>query len=124
MSQVDELFGGDDAAKPNIGLVTGLLASGFALSVLGLACSVLPGGVLILFGYHYADRELDRVDSGYLPEAERPRIARLRAAAQVAVVWLLLATAVQLYLLGRGFYGPLWDLAITALGGLLASVGL
>ncbi|TNE90181.1 MAG: hypothetical protein EP330_08980 [Deltaproteobacteria bacterium] len=122
MSDVDELFGADDGAKPNTALVTALLASGVTLSVLGLACSVLPGGALILFGFHYADRELDRVDSGYLAEADRPKVQQLRMLAQVAVVWLLIAIVAQLVLLSIGVYDGLWGAAILAARTLLGSL--
>lgn len=115
MSEVDDLFGTEDAVRTNVGLVLGLLLTGLLFTALGMACTVLPGGVLILLGYHYAEREVDRVDSGYLPEAERPRANGLRRVAQVGVIALLLAIVVQLYLLSIGFYAGLWDLVIMSI---------
>lgn len=121
MSEVDELFGSDDGAKPNRALVLTLVASGVLLTLVGLACSILPGGVLILLGFHYADREVDRVEAGYLAESDRPEVERLRLGAQLAVVWLFVVTFAQFMLFQMGFYEAFWDMAIlafrTAIGG-------
>ena len=108
MNDVDELFGAEDAARPNRALVLTLLGSGLVLSIAGLACTVLPGGVLILLGFHYADREVDRVETGYLAEADRPVAVSLRVAAQAIVVFLVIITILQIVLFQNGLYDALW----------------
>ena len=122
MSQIDDLFDGEDAAEPNIPLVATLLATGAALAVLGLACTSIPGGVLVLLGFHYADLELDRVDSGYLPESERPRVQRLRTVALIGVVFLAVVIVAQNTLLCMGFYDEFWGTALRAIAGISASI--
>ncbi|MFT4627159.1 MAG: hypothetical protein ACI8PZ_005840 [Myxococcota bacterium] len=92
MSQeVDELFGGEDAPKPRAALVLVLLVTGVVLSVAGLLCSAAPGGVLVLLAWMFIEKELDRVDSGYLAESDRPAVVRLRV---VTLVGLLLVVAI------------------------------
>jgi hypothetical protein len=108
MSDVDDLFGSEDGARPNRALVFTLLCAGLLLSLVGLFCTVLPGGVLTLLGFHYADRDVDRVDTGYLSEADRPAAVRLRTAAQAGVIVLVIVSILQLVLFQEGFYDALW----------------
>ena len=75
---VDELFGAEDTPTPRSGLVLSLLGSGLLLAFLGLACSTAPGGLLVLLAWMFVEKELDRVDSGYLAEADRAAVLRLR----------------------------------------------
>jgi hypothetical protein len=99
VSQTDDLFGSEDAPVPRVGVIVTLLASGMLLAFLGLACSSIPGGVLILLAWLSVEKELDRVDSGYLPESERPRVKRWRKAV-IAGLWLVLGlVAIQAFLL-------------------------
>jgi len=99
MSQADDLFGSKDAPMPRVGLIAALLVSGLLLALLGLACSSIPGGVLILLAWLSVEKELDRVDSGYLPESERARINRWRKSV-IGGLWLVLGlVSIQAFLL-------------------------
>ena len=99
MSQTDDLFGSEDAPVPRVRLIATLLAAGMLLSFLGLACTSIPGGVLILWAWLSVEKELDRIDSGYLPESERPRMKRWRRAV-IGGLWLVLGlVAIQAFFL-------------------------
>ncbi|MCO4745087.1 MAG: hypothetical protein KC912_09880 [Proteobacteria bacterium] len=122
MSQIDDLFEGEDAVKPNVAFISTLLVVGLLLSILGLACSSVPGGILVLLAFHYADVELDRVESGYLPETERPRVRRLRSFALAGVVLLTLVIIQQIWLTSMGFYDVFWEASLRTLFGTTEAV--
>lgn len=107
---VDELFGGGQGQPaPRTGLVGALLVGGLLLSIVGLACSSVPGGILVLIAWSVVETENDRIESGYLPLDARGRVRALRAAVYFAIVVVVAALAVQLWLLGQGFYQILWS---------------
>ncbi len=89
MSKTDGLFGNEDAPRPRVGRIFALLALGMLLAVLGLACSSIPGGVLILLAWLSVDKELDRIDTGYLPESDRVRMKRWKMAVMTSL-WIVL----------------------------------
>ena len=89
MSKADGLFGNEDIPVPRVRLIFLLLALGLLLAILGLACSSIPGGVLILLAWLSVDKELDRIDSGYLPESERTRMKRWKTAVMISL-WVVL----------------------------------
>ncbi len=89
MSKADGLFGSEDTPVPRVRLIFVLLALGLLLAILGLACSSIPGGVLILLAWLSVDKELDRIDSGYLPESERTRMKRWKTAVMISL-WIVL----------------------------------
>ena len=118
MSQkVDELFGeGATKVAPKTRLIITLLGLGCALTVLGLACSSVPGGLIVLWAWTLMEKEIDRVESGYLPEDSLPALRRLKG-----VVWLTLGLVVVVFmiqsaLLFNGFYFFLWGSAIEWIG--------
>ena len=85
------------------------------LAFLGLACTVLPGGMLILLSYHYADREIERVNSGYLGEEHRPVVRLLQLLTRIAVLMVLVIAVIQAVLALDGTYDLLWGTMFTIL---------
>ena len=96
---VDDLFGGEDAPRPRSGLVLSLLGLGMVTTVLGLACSTAPGGILVLLAWMFVEKELDRVDSGYLTEEDRPAVLRLRWVTLAGLLIVVALFVVQGFLL-------------------------
>ncbi|HHO52119.1 MAG TPA: hypothetical protein ENK18_14900 [Deltaproteobacteria bacterium] len=123
MSQdLEELFGeGSGAPQPRLRRVVILLVVGMITALLGLACSSVPGGALILLAWVAIEKEMDRVESGFLPADARRPIARLRTITLVSVVLVVLLFFVQLFLMCGGYYDLLWRAALTMLGGTLGS---
>lgn len=108
--EVDELFGeGEGAPKPRSALIWTLLLSGLLLAVAGLLCSAAPGGVLVLVAWMLVEKEMDRVDNGYLPVEVRPVVARLRTATYIGLMLVVLLFVVQGWLFCTGFYESLWE---------------
>lgn len=99
MSKTDGLFGNDDAPTPRVRLIFALLALGMLVAVLGLACSSIPGGVLVLLAWLSVDKELDRIDSGYLPESDRTRMNRWKRAVMISLWVVLGLVTLQAFLL-------------------------
>ena len=116
---VDELFGsGEGQARPRVAGLVALIAAGLALAGLGLACSVIPGVLLILAAWGGVEAESDRVDSGYYAMSERPRVRALRFLAVSAVLVAVALLLLQGGLLLAGVYQPLWTMLLDwALGG-------
>lgn len=113
--RVDELFGSAGTeARPRTALVLSLTVGGFVLTALGLACSVIPGALVVLAAWIVVQRELDRVESGFLPVTDRPLLLTLRAFVWVTVFVVALLAAVQLWGMWTGAYPQLWGAAIRA----------
>jgi len=118
---VDELFGdGEGVPTPRTGAILGLLLGGLAVAVAGLACTAVPGGVLVLLGWMLVEKEMDRIDSGYLPDAARRPVARLKLVAYGAVGLIIALFLLQAYLFCSGAYDALWgsllELTIDTIG--------
>jgi hypothetical protein len=108
--EVDELFGsGAGAPKPRSSLVFTLVFGGIAISILGLACTSLPGVLMVLAAWAVAETERDRLESGYLPRDSAARVKSLRVAAWAGVIWGLAILVIQGYFLFRTpLYEGLW----------------
>lgn len=107
--RVDELFGGGGrAARPRSVLVACLLVSGLLGTVAGLACSTVPGGLVVLAAWLVVEKEMDRVDSGFLPADTRGGLAVLRSLVRIGVVVAVVLIALQLVLMSLGVYEPYW----------------
>jgi hypothetical protein len=108
--RVDELFGAAGTeARPRSALIVGLTAAGLLTTVAGMACSVLPGVALVLLAWVVAQRELDRVDSGFLPVSDRRWLLGLRWAVWAALGFATWLTALQLVGLWTGAYQSFWS---------------
>lgn len=106
---LDELFGKSaDRPRPRLVVPGLLLASGLALSVLGMPCSSIPGVVVVLVGWNLTEREAERVSSGYFPEEVRWNVTVVRRVAQLVMAASVVTLMVQLYLLCGGYLEPLW----------------
>ncbi len=109
MSDLEELFGeGAGAPAPRTTLVASLLLFGLTLAIAGMACTAAPGGLLVLAGWMVVEKELDRIDSGYLPTDARPHVLRLRLFAYAAVLLVIGLFIAQGVLFCFGGYDMLW----------------
>jgi hypothetical protein len=122
--EVDELFGGGEGTPaPRFGLAMALLGGGLILTVFGMACTAAPGGLVVLMGWFVADKEMRRVESGYLPADVEPRVQMLQRLANVDLALVLVLFALQVVLLCTGFYDQLWlymvQLVVPVLQGLM-----
>lgn len=123
MSDIDELFAGGGAAKPRTGRILTVIGLGLLLTLLGMACSAVPGGLVVLFGWSMSQKELDRVDSGYLPVENRPALLRLHMVAWACLLLVIACFIVQGVLLWAGVYTQLWVTAIELLRPLAMPAG-
>ncbi len=119
--ELEELFGeAGGQPQPRRGLVLGLLGSGLLLSTFGMACSAAPGGLIVLGAWMVVDKEMERVESGYLPEDSRTEVRRLQQATMSGLAIVLALFFVQSWLFYSGFYETLF---VAALRQLLTLVG-
>lgn len=110
---VDELFGdGEGQPEPRTRTVYGLLGSGVLLSLIGLACSAAPGGLLVLWAWAVADTDMQRVDVGYLPVDTRGDVRRAQQATVAGLGLVVLVFLLQGVLLCAGFYQDFWAASI------------
>lgn len=106
---IDELFGGGTGQPvPRYGLINSLLFGGTALAFFGLICNAAPGGLMVLLSWTVLETELDRVESGYLPLSERPRLTTLKLTTQFALAFIIFIFALQMVLYCTGGYDWLW----------------
>ena len=117
MSEVNELFGeGGDAPTPRVALVLALAVGGLALALFGLACSVLPGVALVMLAWLTVEKEMDRVETGFLPETARTEVATLRTAVRLGVVMGVVLVIAQTWLYGAGLYDWMLQQALMWMG--------
>lgn len=108
--KVEELFGEEGAhVRPKTRTIVALLSLGVILATLGLACSSVPGGLLVLWAWSITEKEIDRVESGYLPEDSLPHLRVVKATVWTSLVVILLIFVTQTVLLFSGFYVVLWS---------------
>lgn len=125
-ADVDELFGeGSGRPRPRSALISTLLVVGLFLTVLGMACINAPGGILVLLAWMFVEKDVERLESGYLPEADRAEVERLRAVTHAGLLLVVALFFLQALLLCFGFYDllldryyiPWWrDLVVAVLG--------
>ncbi len=106
--QVEALFGGE-GPRPRTALIGTLLALGLLLTVLGMACINAPGGLLVLWAWMLVERDLERVESGYFPEADREEVERMRALTYAGLQLVVVLFFLQALLLCFGAYDRLLD---------------
>ncbi|MBW1879958.1 MAG: hypothetical protein JRI25_13305 [Deltaproteobacteria bacterium] len=111
---LNELFGeGSGQPVPRTRLAIILLVTGLVLALLGMACSAAPGGLVVLVAWVVIEKELDRVDSGYLPTEFKPRLLALQRVTYAAVVLVLLLFVVQFFLMCNGTMEAFWGRLVT-----------
>lgn len=125
-ADVDELFGeGAGRPRPRSALISVLLVVGLSLTVLGMACINAPGGLLVLLAWMFVEKDVERLEAGYLPEADRAEVERLRAVTHGGLLLVVALFFLQALLLCFGFYDvlldryyiPWWrDLVVSVLG--------
>jgi hypothetical protein len=89
-------------------LVRAWVALGLLLATAGLALSSVPGGALVLAAWYVAERDLARIQAGYLPIDAEPDALDARRYAVVGVLGALVVLALQAWLLSSGFYAVFW----------------
>lgn len=104
-----ELFGGAGRPRPRTGLVAGLLLVGVVSTVLGMACIAAPGGILVLLAWVVVEKDHDRIESGYLPDADRTVVERSRNLTHAGLLLVVLLFFLQAMLLCFGGYDALLD---------------
>ena len=104
-----ELFGGAGRPRPRTGLVAGLLLVGIVTTVLGMACIAAPGGILVLLAWLVVEKDHDRVESGYLPDADRTVVERSRNLTHAGLLLVVSLFFLQAMLLCFGGYDTLLD---------------
>jgi hypothetical protein len=111
--KVDELFGkGGEVANPRVGLAYGLLAAGVALALIGSLCTSIPGGVLVLVSWLVVQRDLDRIESGYLPADHGTNVRNAQIACALGIFLVIGLEVFQMMLYGGAFQDLLmWFLA-------------
>ena len=119
MSQkVDDLFGeGDSAVQPKTKTIIGKLVLGGVLAFFGLACTSVPGGLLVLWAWSIMEKEIDRVESGYLPEETLGTLQTLKGFVWAALLVILVIFIGQTILLFSGFYVGFWSNIIQSISG-------
>lgn len=116
MDRVDELFGAiGGQPAPRRGLTLGLLGGGLLLTLLGMACTAAPGGLVVVAAWMVADADLERLQTGYLPSDTAGEVRRLRTLAMAGIVLVLVLFLVQMVLLYVGRYEEWWGQAIRML---------
>lgn len=107
---LDELFGaGGGRPRPRATLIAMLVATGIVLAVLGMGCISVPGGLLVLLAWMLVEKDLDRLESGYLPEADREVVMRVRSLTYAGLLLVVVLFVLQGLLLCNGFYDVLLD---------------
>ena len=116
MSQeLEELFGeGSGSPEPQVRLVATLLGVGVLLAIAGMACTAAPGGIVVLLAWMVVEKDIDRLETGYLPAEESPNVHRMRMAALISLGVIIVLFALQLMLFCGGVYEHWWGQAITA----------
>lgn len=113
---VDELFGeGGSGARPRTRLIALVLGSGLLLALLGMTCTAVPGGLITLVAWALVEKELDRVDSGYLALDYRPGLVTLRAFVWASLLLVMGLFIIQGVLLCTGWYTSFWSSMIESL---------
>lgn len=108
-SKVDELFGEEgQAVRANIRGIVATLALGVLLAFVGLVCTSVPGGLIVLWAWSLTEKEIDRVDSGYLPEDSLPALRVLKGFVWASLIVILIIFVGQTILLFSGFYVVFW----------------
>jgi hypothetical protein len=106
---VEELFGeGAGAPTPRTILVWVLLILGLATTFLGMVCTAAPGGVLVLLAWYVVEKEVDRIDSGYLPATARGPVRRARISTLIGVLVVIALLILQSVFVGFNLYESLW----------------
>jgi hypothetical protein len=107
---LDELFGaGGGRPRPRSALIGTLVAVGLFLAVIGMACISAPGGILVLTAWMFVEKDLDRLDNGYLPESDRELVETLRSVTYASLLLVVVLFVLQGLLLCNGFYDFLLD---------------
>lgn len=108
-TDVDELFGdGGRKARPKTTRIVVVLVVGLVMTVLGMACTAVPGGLVTLVSWALVEKELDRVDAGYLALEHRRQLVLLRQLVWAGLLMVLALFFVQGFLLCFGWYGTFW----------------
>lgn len=118
MSELDELFGeGDDRARPQRTRILALVTGGLFLELVGLMCTSVPGGLLVLMAWTVVEKDLDRIESGYLAPEHRLEVIRLQRLVLACIFLTIALFALQGVLVCTGVYSEqIWPWLIQSMG--------
>jgi len=117
---VDELFGaGGREVRPRTVPILVTLGCGLVVAVLGLACTSVPGGLMVLVSWMLIEKEMSRIESGYLPVKYEGNLRSLRIAVWAGMILILIIFFLQAYLLCTGTYVTVWSALLDGLRFLL-----
>jgi hypothetical protein len=107
---VDELFGrGAGQPTPQKRWVYGLLFSGLGMALIGMVCTAVPGGLVVLWAWAAMEKEVQRLESGYLPAEARSDVYAMQRLTYLGVVAIIALFIAQGALFVSGFYETLWE---------------
>ena len=115
---LDELFGeGGGTPEPKVIPAIALSVIGVLSAIIGMVCLAAPGGILVLLGLWWIEREMDRVENGYLAEDARPRVESARRFVLLCLIIVIALFFLQAVLYCNGFYQGLGDSIFGILAG-------
>lgn len=107
--RIDELFAKDGSQrKPRLQLPVILLITGTVTALIGLVCSSVPGGVLVLVGLMRAESERRLIETGALPESARDAVVSVIRMGYAAMGLVVILFILQTLLLCNGTYQRVW----------------
>lgn len=119
-NEVDELFSeGTRAVRPQVGFVFVLTVLGLGIAVTGFPCSAVPGGVVVLVAWYFAEKEYARLQAGFFAGDLRATIVGARTIAIGGVVLMSMIFSLQLALTWMGFYDAWWRDLVVLVGWLI-----
>ena len=108
--KVDDLFQSDGTSpRPRSGAVRALVILGTILAIVGLPCSSVPGGLMVLGGWFLVDQDKSHLASGYLSAEHSAEVDRLYRLTMFGVTVTLITFFLQAWLFCSGFYTEFWS---------------
>lgn len=121
--EIDELFGaGIGATSPRSRLIIGLLALGGVLTLIGMICTPVLGAIPLLAAWWISEKEMDRLESGYLPLKYERQVFAIRKGVHFTLFIGLFLFIVQTGLLCFGVPVGLWESGVAGLAQWLESI--
>ncbi|MEN0068208.1 MAG: hypothetical protein AAGA48_39160 [Myxococcota bacterium] len=119
-NEVDELFSESGrGVPPRTNLVFTLVSVGFLIAITGLPCSAVPGTLIVLAGWFFAEKEHARLRAGFFGQDLQRSIESARTVSIAGVVFTALLMIIQMWLTYFGAYEVSWRWLVVALGNLV-----
>ena len=121
--EIDELFGaGLGTAAPRTRAIVSLLAVGGVLTLVGMFCTPAFAAIPLLLAWWLSEKEMDRLESGYLPLTYERHVFAIRKGVHIALFIGLFLFIVQTALLCFGVPVQLWEAGVAGLAEWLESI--